>query len=165
MAVGYYCKNTHTHIYVRVSECRCIGLYVCASAAVELNTVDSCCWLPPRLPATSVATETLLNSELHSWREPPPHPCKAMYVVSRVHLGIFTPRLDRVDRRVQNNPSYYLLTISSSSLPPLRCWRPHVFEENVFVMRMLQLLYLQQNHCTRTQQLYIPDSKVTTQGQ
>ena len=115
--------HTYTHIYVRVSECRCIGLYVHAAAAVELNSsVDSCCWrLLPRLPAISVATETLLNSELHSWREPPPHPCKAMYVVSRVHLGIFTPRLDRVDRRVQNNPSYYLLTISSSSLPPLRC--------------------------------------------
>ena len=110
-------------------------------------------------------------SELHSWREPPPHPCKAMYVVSRVHLGIFTPRLGHVDRRVQNNPSYYL--------PPLRCWLPHsccsVCEENVFVRRMLQL-YIPtteplskdttvvytwvQGHDTRT--IVVPEAKVTT---
>ena len=82
-----------------------------------------------------------------------------MYVVSRVHLGIFTPRLDRVDMRVQNNPSYYLLTISSSSsLQPICCRHPHsccsVFEENVIVMRILQLLYLQMNHCPRTTVVY-----------
>ena len=53
--------------------------------------------------------------------------CKAVYVVSHVHLAIFTPRLDRVDRRVyikKNRIESSSSSQHSSTAAGARTYRP-----------------------------------------